>query len=75
MTEEEVACTGKTRFYTRAAARTRSRQIRRTGGPRLRPYHCPYCGCHHLGHEPGQATYLRKGQPLTQPTPTKEIPW
>jgi hypothetical protein len=67
MTEEEVSCTGKTRFYTRAAARTRSRQIRRTGGPRLRPYHCSYCGCHHLGHEPGQATYLRKGQPL-EPT-------
>lgn len=68
MTEEEISCTGKTRFTTRAAARTRSRQIRRTGGPRLHPYDCRYCGLTHLGHPPGQATYLRKGQPLKDPT-------
>lgn len=67
MTEEEISCTGKTRFLTRAAARTRSRQIRRIGGPRLRPYECRYCGLIHLGHKPGHATYLRHGQPL-EPT-------
>lgn len=66
MTEEEVSCTGKTRFLTRAEARRRSRQIRREGGPRLRPYTCDFCGLAHLGHRPGQATYLRKGQPLKE---------
>ena len=64
MTEEEVSCLGKTRFWTLAAARTRARQIRREGGPRLRPYTCHFCGLSHLGHKPGHATYRRKGQPL-----------
>lgn len=68
MTEEEVACLGKTRFPTRAFARRRARQIRRQGGPRFRPYECRYCGLHHLGHRPGHATYLRKGQPLQETT-------
>lgn len=66
MTEYEIACLGKTRFPTRAAARRRSRQIRREGGTRLRPYECNYCGLHHLGHKPGHATYLRKGRPLKE---------
>lgn len=68
MTEYETSCLGKTRFYTRAAARRRSRQIRREGGPKLRPYDCKYCHLHHLGHPPGKATYLRKGQPLKEIT-------
>ncbi|GHB15411.1 hypothetical protein GCM10018777_56880 [Streptomyces albogriseolus] len=67
MTEEEVSCLGKTRFWTLAAARTRARQIRRIGGPRLLPYQCHYCRLFHLGHKPGHATYRRKGQPL-EPT-------
>lgn len=68
MTEYETACLGKTRFPTRAAARRRSRQIRRQGGPRLRPYECDFCHLHHLGHRPGHATYLRKGQPIQETT-------
>lgn len=68
MTEYEVACLGKSRFYNRATARRRARQIRRQGGPRLRPYARPFCGLHHLGHRPGHATYLRHGQPI------KELP-
>ena len=68
MTEEEVACLGKSRFYTRSIARRRARQIRREGGPRLRPYACDFCGLHHLGHRPGHATYLRQGQPLQETT-------
>lgn len=68
MTEYEIACLGKSRFPTRAAARRRARQIRRTGGPRFRIYECRYCGLHHVGHPPGHATYLRKGQPLKETT-------
>ena len=68
MTEEEVACLGKSRFYTRSTARRRSREIRREGGPRLRPYECEFCGLHHLGHRPGHATYLRHGQPIQETT-------
>jgi hypothetical protein len=64
VTEYEITCLGKTRFPTRADARRRSRQIRRTGGPRLRPYQCPFCRLHHLGHKPGHATYMRAGIPL-----------
>lgn len=59
MTEEETSCIGKRRFLTLAEARTRARQIRRTGGPKLRPYECRFCGLNHLGHRPGHATYRR----------------
>lgn len=68
MTEYEVACLGKARFYDRPTARRRARQIRRQGGPHLRPYACAFCGLTHLGHRPGHATYLRHGQPLTETT-------
>lgn len=64
MTEEQIACTGKARFLNRAEARRRARQIRRIGGPRLRPYDCHFCGLAHLGHKPGHATYMRGGTPL-----------
>lgn len=72
MTEEEVACHGRARFFNLATARRRARQIRRTGGPRLRPYECRYCGLHHLGHPPGKATYLRRGR--YGPIPLQEYP-
>jgi hypothetical protein len=68
MTEEETACQGKTRFFTRRAAKKRANQIRRNGGPAMRAYPCNFCGLIHLGHRPGHATYLRHGQPL-EPTP------
>jgi hypothetical protein len=68
VTEYEVACLGKTRFNDRPTARRRARQIRRQGGPRLRPYACEFCGLHHLGHRPGHATYLRHGQPIQETT-------
>lgn len=64
MTEYEISCLGKARFSTRATARRRARQIRRTGGPKLRPYECRFCGLTHLGHRPGHATYMRGNQPL-----------
>lgn len=68
MTEEEIACQGKSRFYTRRAAKNRANQIRREGGPVMRPYQCTkFCGLWHLGHRPGHATYLRHGKPL-EPT-------
>ena len=68
MTEYEVACLGKTRFPTRAFARRRARQIRRTGGPHFRIYECRFCGLHHLGNKPGHATYMRGGQPIQETT-------
>lgn len=72
MTEYEIACLGKARFPTRSLARRRARQIRRAGGPRLRPYECDWCGLHHLGHTPGNATYLRRGR--YGPIPVQEYP-
>ena len=68
MTEEEVACSGKTRFLTKAAARRRAREIRRTGGPAMRAYDCDFCGLAHVGHRPGHATYLRHGRPIQETT-------
>lgn len=68
MTEYEIACQGKSRFPTRKTAKKRANEIRRTGGPAMRAYPCHFCGLYHLGHRPGHATYLRRGQPL-EPTP------
>ncbi|QBJ94482.1 hypothetical protein D0Z67_29380 (plasmid) [Streptomyces seoulensis] len=69
MTEEEVACLGKTRFLTRRAAKRRANQIRREGGPAMRPYDCDFCPHFHVGHRPGQATYMRHGIPLQETQP------
>lgn len=68
MTEEEVACLGKTPFLTRRAAKRRANQIRREGGPAMRPYTCNFCHLHHVGHRPGHATYRRHGQPIQETT-------
>mgnify|MGYP001614788181 CR=1 FL=1 len=68
MTEEEVSCLGKTRFYTRRAAKRRANEIRRNGGDAMRPYACEFCSLHHIGHRPGHATYMRRGIPF-QETP------
>ena len=65
-------CHGKARFSTRAIARRTARRIRRNGGPRLLPYECRYCGLHHIGHLPGNATYLRRGR--YGPIPVQEYP-
>lgn len=60
MTEYEIACLGKARFFNRRAAKHRASQIRRQGGPHFRTYQCTrYCGLWHLGHRPGEATYVR----------------
>ncbi|MGW3400757.1 hypothetical protein [Streptomyces zhihengii] len=66
MTEEEVSCLGKDRYPTRRAAKKDASRIRRTGGPNLRPYPCRYCGRHHIGNRPGNATYTRRGTPLQE---------
>lgn len=68
MTEEQIACLGKTRFLTRRQAKRRANQIRRTGGGAMRAYPCKFCPFHHIGHRPGNATYLRRGQPLRETT-------
>ncbi|MFG2532784.1 hypothetical protein [Streptomyces sp. NPDC048516] len=60
MNERDVSCTGKRWWLTRAAAKREANGIRRRGGPALRVYPCRYCGCHHLGNPPGQATYTRR---------------
>lgn len=59
MTEYQIACLGKTRFTTRRDAKHRASQIRREGGPSFRIYHCQYGEHWHVGHRPGEATYLR----------------
>ncbi len=68
MTEYEIACQGKSRFPTWRAAKKRANQIRREGGPAMRPYPCDFGPHFHVGHRPGHANYLRHGQPL-EPTP------
>lgn len=70
MTEEETACIGKTRFERRKKAKQRANQIRRHTGNRMRPYRCPYCGWIHLGHRPGEATYIHSGGYRLQETTT-----
>jgi hypothetical protein len=68
VTEYEVACLGKSRFPTRRSAKKRANQIRRTGGPAMRAYPCHFCHHFHVGHRPGHATYLRRGQPIQEKT-------
>jgi hypothetical protein len=69
VTEEEATCLGKSRFFSRKAAKQRANQIRRHTGNRMRPYTCPFCGLIHLGHRPGHATYLRGGgRRIQEPT-------
>ncbi|MFD7868010.1 hypothetical protein [Streptomyces sp. NPDC059783] len=71
MTEYEISCLGKARFFTRRAAKHRANAIRRTGGPAFRAYHCTqWCGLWHLGHRPGAATYLRNT--INGPIPVQE---
>lgn len=65
------ACHGKTRFLSRRKARRRARQIRGEGGPRMHDYRCRYCWFVHVGHPPGQATYLRTGP--HGPIPVQEL--
>lgn len=67
-----AACHGKRRYHSRALARRVARRIRRTGGPRLQPYECTFCGLHHLGNAPGKATHLRRGR--YGPIPVTEYP-
>jgi hypothetical protein len=67
-----AACHGKTRFPSRRAARRRARQIRGQGGPHFVVYRCRYCRSIHVGHKPGQATYLRPGP--HGPIPVTEYP-
>lgn len=72
MNAYQRACHGKARFPNRATARRRARQIRRTGGPRLRHYECRFCHLWHLGNPPGKATHLRRGR--YGPIPATEYP-
>jgi len=69
VTEYEISHLGKTPFRSRRAAKRRANQIRRNGGDAMRAYPCRYCPFHHIGHRPGQATYLRRGQPIQEKTP------
>ncbi|MCW2900735.1 MAG: hypothetical protein JWO67_3000 [Streptosporangiaceae bacterium] len=69
MNEYETACGGKRRYLSRALAKRESSRIRREGGGNLRAYACNFCGQHHLGHRPGEATYLREDR--TSPTRTR----
>jgi hypothetical protein len=66
-----AGCYLKTVFPSRRTGRRRARQIRGEGGPRLDDYRCRYCLGVHLGHPPGQATYLRTGH--HGPIPVQEF--
>ncbi|MET7792133.1 hypothetical protein ABZS93_37250, partial [Streptomyces sp900116325] len=57
-----ASCLGKRAFPSRRTARRRARQIRGEGGPDFHTYRCWYCKATHLGHRPGDATYLRAGR-------------
>lgn len=73
MTEYEIACKDKRRYSRRKYAKHDANSIRRTGGPALRPYECPFCASWHLGHRLGHATYLRKDRlSPTGSSPLKE---
>lgn len=73
MSEYEIACHGKLRFRSRADAKHRANEIRTTGGPAFKVYQCPIWASHwHLGHRPGQATYLRRS--IHGPITIQELP-
>ncbi|MCA1224038.1 hypothetical protein [Streptomyces sp. 8L] len=72
MSEYDVACHLKQRYRDRRSAKHRANQIRTTGGDALKPYQCKFCLQWHLGHRPGEATYLRRS--INGPIPIKELP-
>ena len=71
MNDYQASCLGKTPFPSRRAARRRARQIRGEGGPRFDDYRCWWCLDTHIGHPPGEATYLRTTR--TGPIPVTEL--
>lgn len=46
----ERSCEGKVQHETREAADQAARVLRQRGDV-VRPYHCWYCGCWHVGHK------------------------
>lgn len=54
------AC-GRKRTYSRAAAQHAAARIRAESStwPPARPYRCPFCGGHHVGHTPSLAELYR----------------
>lgn len=66
-TERDVACTGKSWWYTKADAKREASRLRRTGHTGMRAYQCKYCPHAHIGGRPGHASYLR--QTRTGPVP------
>ncbi|GAA0500923.1 hypothetical protein [Streptomyces olivaceiscleroticus] len=67
MTEEEISCTGKRWWFTRAEARREASKLRRQGQKGIRAYECRYCHLHHIGGRPGYATYQRTDRGNTIP--------
>lgn len=60
MTLEDAACKGKARYVTRKQAKSAAKKVAMHHGIKgLHPYKCEFCGCIHLGHRPGAATYAR----------------
>lgn len=41
--------TGKEQ-YTKEGAREERDRCKARGDPTMKAYHCPMCGCHHVGH-------------------------
>lgn len=69
MKRRDAECTGKVRYLTRKQAKKAAKDVKELRGIKgLQPYTCSFCGLFHLGHRPGQATHLRKGSVLNDPT-------
>jgi hypothetical protein len=61
----DVACATKKLHTSRSRAKRSLKEMRRRGNPGLTEYACWYSrsGAHyHLGHAPGEQTYLRSGR-------------
>jgi len=58
---DALACPGKIRFASEELAEARARSICAVTGDQMRWYGCIACGWIHLGHPPGETSWLRHG--------------
>lgn len=64
MDDEDISCTTKRVYPSKAQAKKKLKELRRKGDRHLVVYECRYCDYLHIGHEPGYQTYRRPGRPF-----------
>lgn len=64
MDDEDISCTTKRVYVSKAQAKKKLKELRRKGDRHLVIYPCRYCEHLHIGHESGYQTYRRPGRPF-----------